>query len=151
MIYDYAVIGAGAAGMSAALVLAKLGATVVLIEKSPQLAPLLRGFSRHGVYFDTGFHSTGGWADGGPLQVLLRYLGIADQLQLAPYRADEFDGFHCTHPHWQFQFPQGWVPLEERLRREFPSEQVAIRDYLRTIRTYYQSLPYVNVQAAFDP
>ncbi|WP_026842265.1 FAD-dependent oxidoreductase [Citrifermentans bremense] len=60
MRYDFAVIGAGVSGITSALILAKHGRSVALLEKAPRTAPLLRGFSRQGVQFDTGFHYTGG-------------------------------------------------------------------------------------------
>ena len=64
MSYDYLIIGAGASGLTSALILAQEGYRVALIERSPYLAPLLRGFSRRGVYFDTGFHYSGGLGRG---------------------------------------------------------------------------------------
>ncbi|MBW1956397.1 MAG: FAD-dependent oxidoreductase, partial [Deltaproteobacteria bacterium] len=42
MKFDYAVIGAGASGMSTAVILAKHGYSVALIEAAHTVGPLLR-------------------------------------------------------------------------------------------------------------
>ena len=64
MKYDFTVIGSGVSGMASAIILAKSGYRVCLIEKSRKLAPMIRGFKRKGLYFDTGFHYTGSLGDG---------------------------------------------------------------------------------------
>ena len=57
MVWDmtprFVVIGAGVSGMSAALLLARHGYAVTLVEKFPLPAPTLRGFFRQGAYFET--------------------------------------------------------------------------------------------------
>ncbi|MCK5915372.1 MAG: NAD(P)-binding protein, partial [Deltaproteobacteria bacterium] len=81
MKYDYLVVGAGVSGISSALLLARFGFRVALLEQAPRLAPLIDGFVRHGVYFETGFHYAGGLEAGGVLERSLRLLGVADDLQ----------------------------------------------------------------------
>lgn len=70
------VIGAGITGLAAAIILAQNGVSVTLIEKSQRIAPLLRGFSREGFHFDTGFHHAKGLRAGGPLRCWLQSLGL---------------------------------------------------------------------------
>ena len=70
------VIGGGITGMSAALLLSRSGMDVTLIEKHPRLAPLLRGFWRQGVHFETGFHFAGGLDRTGLLRTWLHALGL---------------------------------------------------------------------------
>jgi all-trans-retinol 13,14-reductase len=74
MKHDITVVGAGASGITSALVMARNGYDVALIEKSKRTAPLLRGFTRRGVFFDTGFHYSGGLGEGEFLDRLYRYL-----------------------------------------------------------------------------
>ena len=76
MNYDYVIIGGGVSGMTSALILAKQGFSVALVEKSRQLAPTIRGFTRQGLFFDTGFHYTGGLGTGEPVDLFFRYLGL---------------------------------------------------------------------------
>ncbi|MDR1305155.1 MAG: FAD-dependent oxidoreductase, partial [Verrucomicrobiales bacterium] len=54
--YDAVIIGAGVAGMSSALLLARRGWRVALLEQGRQLAPLIAGFDRAGAHFETGVH-----------------------------------------------------------------------------------------------
>ena len=70
------VIGGGITGMSAAVLLARQGLSVTLVEKHPRLAPLLRGFRRQGVHFETGFHFAGGLERGGLLRAWLKAMGL---------------------------------------------------------------------------
>ncbi len=81
MTYDYLVIGAGLSGLTASVILARHGYRVALVEKADKTAPLVRGFSRNGVFFDTGFHYTGGLDEHGMLDTFFKYLGVAPVLE----------------------------------------------------------------------
>ena len=86
----FVVIGAGVSGMSAALLLARHGYAVTLVEKFPLPAPTLRGFFRRGAYFDTGLHYLGAFGPGEILDTYFRALGLTG-LERRPYAADGFD------------------------------------------------------------
>ena len=150
MKYDFAVIGAGASGIASAITLAQNGYGVALLEKADRTAPLLRGFSRRGVHFDTGFHYTGGLGAGEPLELFLRYLGIGDRITSFPFDQDGFDLFLCQNPGFEFRFPTGYARLEDRLCEAFPGELAAIRSYLSQVRATCASLPYLNLDAEID-
>lgn len=147
MKYDYVVIGAGAAGMTTALLLARRGLKVALVEAAPQPAPLLRGFVRNGLHFDTGFHYAGGLAPGEPFERLLRQLGLAEHLRIFPFAADGFDC--CRVPgEAEFRFPIGEEPLVAALAARFPSERGGIERYLQALAAAWQAFPYMNLDAA---
>ena len=74
--YDYLIAGAGVSGLTAAIILAKAGMKVVIIEQSKAIAPTLRGFIRKGFYFDTGVHYVGAMQEGEALYNCFKYLGI---------------------------------------------------------------------------
>ncbi|MDL2285769.1 FAD-dependent oxidoreductase [Desulfovibrio sp. OttesenSCG-928-F07] len=82
------VVGAGAGGIASAIMLAKRGHDVTLCEAGVRIAPLLRGFSRKGYHFDTGFHCAGTLGKGGALHRYLRMLGLLPHLQLVPMRPE---------------------------------------------------------------
>jgi all-trans-retinol 13,14-reductase len=151
MKYDFIVIGAGVSGITSAITLAQNGRSVALVESAPCTAPLLRGFSRRGVHFDTGFHYTGGLGPGEPLDVFLRYLGVADRLTTFPFDAEAFDLFRCEDPDFEFRVPTGYGPLEESLCGAFPAETSAIKSYLGKVRSTCASLPYLNLDMEIDP
>jgi len=150
MKYDFIVIGAGVSGITSAITLAQNGRSVALLEKAHQTAPLLRGFSRRGVQFDTGFHYTGGLAPGEPLDVFLRYLGVADRVTSFPFDTEAFDLFRCESPGFEFRVPTGYARLEESLCTAFPAETGAIRSYLSQVRSTCQALPYLNLDMEID-
>ena len=137
--------------MTSALILAKHGYSVVLVEKSGQLAPTIRGFTRKGLFFDTGFHYTGGLGVGEPLDIFFRYLGLSDHVTVRLFNKDSFDSFRCLDPRFEFGVPYGYDSLKERFHRAFPDDREAIDTYLRAVREIYASLPYVDLDSRGEP
>ncbi|MDR0339874.1 MAG: NAD(P)/FAD-dependent oxidoreductase [Desulfovibrio sp.] len=124
------VIGAGFSGLTSALILARNGRKVTLIEKSPRLGLTGRGFSREGVYFDTGLHYTGGLAENGIVSRYLRYLGLAP-LDVAAFADDCFDEIRFADTGRVVRLPIGYEAMTEALCRQFPQDAVAVRAYMR--------------------
>jgi all-trans-retinol 13,14-reductase len=151
MRYDFVVIGAGVSGITSAITLAENGYHVALLEKANCTAPLLRGFSRQGVHFDTGFHYSGGLGVGEPLDLFFRYLGLSDRISSYPFAAEGSDLFRCERPDFEFQVPTGYARLEEKLGEAFPAERIAIKSYLAQVRSICATMPYLNLDAEIDP
>lgn len=144
MRYDYVVIGAGISGIASAITLAQNGHQVALLEKADRTAPLLRGFSRRGVHFDTGFHYTGGLGAGEPLDTFFRYLGLSSHISSFPFDEDGFDLFSCESHNFEFRVPSGYARLRQRLCEAFPDDCKAIVSYLSQIRAASTAMPYLN-------
>lgn len=151
MIYDYVVIGAGVSGLTSAVTLAKNGYGVAIVEKSKETGPLLRGFRRKGLFFDTGFHHTGGLGEGGILDTFFRYLGLADRLEKEPYNPECSDVFRFLDTPFEFQWPVGYPQIRKKLHDAFPREKSAIDKYLDAVREHCSALPYLNLEADFGP
>ena len=151
MIYDYIVIGAGISGITSAITLAQNGYQVALLEKAGHTAPLLRGFSRGGVHFDTGFHYTGGLGPGEPLDIFFRYLGLDGRITSFPFDDEGFDVFSCEDPGFEFRVPTGFERLQDKLGEAFPGERAAIGSYLAQVRSTCNALPYLNIAAGIAP
>jgi all-trans-retinol 13,14-reductase len=151
MSYDYVVIGGGVSGMTSALILARCGFNVALVEKSKELAPTIRGFTRKGLFFDTGFHYSGGLGSGEPVDLFFRYLGLSDTVRKVPFREDAFDVFHCLEPAFTFRFPCGYDGIRERFHETFPDEHEAVDTYFSAVKEHYHSVPYVNLDAVEGP
>lgn len=151
MRYDFIVIGAGVSGITSAITLAQNGYHVALLEKADRTAPLLRGFARAGVHFDTGFHYSGGLGAGEPLDLFFRYLGLADRINSYPFDEEGFDLFSCGRPDFEFQVPTGYTRIEGKLSEAFPDEREAIKSYLAKVRSICATMPYLNLSAEIDP
>lgn len=151
MKYDYVIIGGGVSGMTSALILAIEGYSVALVEKSKQLAPTIRGFTKGGLYFDTGFHYTGGLAPGEPVDLFFRYLGLSDTIERTKFCEDAFDVFSCLEPSFSFFFPYGYDRIREKLCETFPAERKAVDDYLNAVCEQYHSIPYIDLDGPEEP
>ncbi len=137
--------------MTAALLLAGKGRRVVLVEKEPRTAPLLKGFRRQGVFFDTGFHYAGGLGEGEPLDRFFRHLGLASRVVKRPCDPEGFDILRDPRTGFEFRFPQGFAPLREALVRAFPREERGIDEYLASVKSACDALPYLNLEAVAAP
>ena len=145
MTYDYIVVGAGMSGITSAITLAKNGFRVALLEKADCTAPLLRGFTRQGLNFDTGFHYTGGLNEGGALDNFFRYLGLSDNITSFSFNESGFDTFSCAADNFEFHFPTGYDRIRNKLGLAFPKEHSAIDSYLTQVRSISAAMPYQNL------
>lgn len=144
MTYDFIVVGAGVSGMASALILARAGRSVALVEKNPQTAAVIRGFYRHGLQIDTGFHYSGGMRSGEVLDRFFRYLGLADKLTLEPFSSDGFDTVRFESTGFEFSFPCGTERLREALHRAFPAERNGIDAYLSSVEQASRTVPFLS-------
>lgn len=145
----FVVIGAGVSGMSAALLLARHGYAVTLVEKFPLPAPTLRGFFRQGAYFDTGLHYLGAFGPGEILDTYFRALGLTG-LERRPYAADGFDCIRYPSLNAEFRIPAGYDRALETLGAAFPHEIPAIRTYLAAVRKEFEASPFLNPDRPFQ-
>ena len=151
MKYDHLVIGAGVSGISTALLLARFGYRVALLEQASRPAPLIDGFVRNGVYFEGGFHYAGGLEHGGVLDRNLRLLGVADDLQTAAFDPQAYDTVIQPDTGLKFSFPQGYAALSQTLQEHFPEQREAVTGYLERLQLVTGKLPYYNSRAAVSP
>ena len=68
------VVGSGAGGITLALLLARAGRQVTVVESQPSVGGYLRRFTREGMRFDTGFHFSGGYTN--VMRQVLHVLGL---------------------------------------------------------------------------
>ena len=151
MKYDHLVIGAGVSGISTALLLARFGYRVALLEQAARPAPLIDGFVRNGVYFEGGFHYAGGLECGGVLDRNLRLLGVADDLQRVALDPLAYDTVVQTDTGLDFSFPQGYEALTLALQEHFPEQRRTVIDYLERVQLSTGNLPYYNTQTDVSP
>lgn len=140
------VVGSGVAGMTAALLLARQGHQVALLEAGPQPAPLLRGFRREGLHFDTGFHCGGGLGPGGLFRNWLTALGLMRHLPSETFseREETFsfpDGALHT-------LPAGRATALRAVERQFPGSGPGVDALLSDMETVLNHSPYTNPLSA---
>ncbi|WP_432737363.1 phytoene desaturase family protein [Maridesulfovibrio sp. FT414] len=148
--YDYIVVGAGISGMTSALLLAKYGHKVALVEAFALPGPTVRGFSRQGVHFETGIHLIGGLGEGDPLDIYFKHLEIRDELVNIPFKEDGCDCFRFEKKNIQVCLPYGYERVHRTLEKAFPSEKKAIGKYLERIRNIFNSSAFLNFDLDFS-
>jgi all-trans-retinol 13,14-reductase len=136
--YDTIVVGGGVSGLACALLRARRGERVAVVEQSTQLSPTLHGFVRQGTYMDSGFHYAGSVGHDGLLRHLLHELGIGGLLNGAVRSLDTVDHVRFLEPAFDFSFPQGWEALEKKLCDAFPADCQGIGGFLAEVRAAWE-------------
>jgi all-trans-retinol 13,14-reductase len=77
------IIGSGLGGLSTAVILAKNGYEVTVLEQGSQIGGCLQCFVRRGAKFETGMHFIGSADAGQTLDSLMKYLEIKDSIGLS--------------------------------------------------------------------
>lgn len=124
------VIGAGAAGLTAAILLGQRGWRVTVIEQHYRPGGCLHRFFRKGVGFDTGFHYVGSARPGQSFGQVLRHLGV--QPELRPLDPDGFDVLRF--PGLDFRVPEGLDRWAARLVEAFPDQAAGVARYVELHR-----------------
>lgn len=132
--YDIIIIGSGMGGLTSAVILAKEGYRVCVLEKNNQYGGCLQTFSRDKTIFDTGVHYIGSLGKGENLYNYFKYLGIMEELKIAPMNADAFDKISFGEEPIAYPIAQGYDKFVEELSRYFPDEKRALTDYSKRIQ-----------------
>lgn len=128
---DAIVVGSGAGGLSAALRLKQLGASVLLLEAMPSFGGYMNPFRRNGYIFDTGVHYLGKLAPGGSFQMLLQLLELDKAVSFIEIDPDGFDRYHF--PTFELRMCKNRAAYQQRLLSLFPDEEKAIARYFGVI------------------
>lgn len=142
--YDAVIIGSGLGGLATALMLAKNGMRVVVLEKNRQPGGALQIFSRDKAIIDTGVHYLGSLAPGQVLERYFSYFGIYDQLKLERLDRDCFD--LVSLPSGDFPYAQGFDAYAERLAEYFPKEKQGLKNYVQGLKDVLAAFPVYNVE-----
>ena len=142
--FDAIVIGSGLGGLVSAVILAKEGMKVCVLEKNNQFGGNLQTFSRDKKVFDTGVHYLGGLDRWQNLYRYFSYVGIMDKLKLEkmPPVVDEicFGANPLRYP-----IAQSYPDFVQQLTNFFPKEQQAIKKYVDDLKKVCDSFPLYNV------
>lgn len=132
------IIGSGIGGLSMAIILAKLGFGVTVIEKNRQPGGMLRSYVRQGIHCNVGLHYLGALGKGQILRRLFDFLGIVDDLQLEPMGLNTpVDRYYFNNGGvgpMQFDMPVGLDAYEACLKQTFQNESDAIEGFMSLLR-----------------
>ena len=135
------VVGSGASGLTMALLMAKAGRRVRLVESQRVIGGYLNRFEREGRRFDTGFHFTGSFE--GVLGEMLTVLGMSGDIRERPLSVDAV----LAASDMRLSFPEGDSRAKAALlSRLFPGRAAAIDRYYRVQGDIARSTPLFSLR-----
>ncbi|NRT14233.1 all-trans-retinol 13,14-reductase [Flavobacterium sp. 28A] len=144
--YDVVIIGSGLGGLVSAIILAKEGYSVCVLEKNNQFGGNLQTFVRDKTIFDTGIHYIGGLSEGQNLYRYFKYLGIMDDLNLKKMDEDGFDVISFEDDVVEYPHAQGYDNFTNQLGKYFPDEIENIENYCKKIIETCDTFPLYNLK-----
>ncbi|WP_430614465.1 phytoene desaturase family protein [Flavobacterium sp. JP2137] len=144
--YDVVVIGSGLGGLASAVILAKEGKKVCVLEKNNQYGGNLQTFVRDKTIFDTGVHYIGGLDKGQNLYKYFTYLGIMKDLKLQRMDRDRYDVVTFDGDDNQYPHAQGYENFVRQLLPYFPEEADNLRAYLAKIKEMCHAFPMYTLE-----
>ncbi len=140
--YDIVIVGSGLGGLVCAVLLAKEGKKVCVLEKNAQYGGNLQTFVRDKTIFDTGIHYIGGLEKGQNLYRYFSYLGIMDDLRL--HRMDDtFDVISIGDK--QYPHAQGYSNFVDSLAESFPPERENLERFCAELQEMCDNFPLYNL------
>ena len=144
--YDIVIIGSGLGGLVSAIILAKEGYKVCVLEKNQQFGGNLQTFSRDKVIFDTGVHYIGGLSEGQNLNHYFKYLGILDDIELKKMDESGYDIITFDNDPTEYRHAQGYESFANSLLEQFPDEKVAIDAYCAKMQSVCDHFPLYRLR-----
>ena len=144
--YDVVIVGSGLGGLVSAIILAKEGYSVCVLEKNNQYGGNLQTFVRDKTIFDTGIHYIGGLSEGQNLYKYFKYIGIIDHLNLKKMDEDAFDIISFEDENKEYPHAQGYENFVNQLVKHFPEEKNSIENYCAKVKSTCDSFPLYNLQ-----
>jgi prolycopene isomerase len=124
--YDTVVIGAGVGGLVAGALLARAGQSVLAVERHDRPGGYAHAFRRGGRNFDSAVHLVGGAGPGGPIDRLLRALGVRERCDFVPIRPL----YRARYPGFEIEAPSGTEAFARAHAERFPEHEKAVRRFL---------------------
>ncbi|MXS71381.1 NAD(P)-binding protein [Flavobacteriaceae bacterium W22] len=143
--YDILIIGSGIGGLVSALILAKEGLKVCVLEKNNQYGGNLQTFSRDKLIFDTGVHYLGGLSKGQNLYQFFSYLEIMKDLDLQKMDENGYDKITFGNDKTEYPHAQGYENFVEQLSKYFPEEKENLENYCEELQRVCSNFPRYNL------
>ena len=133
MRYDAVVIGAGIAGLSAALKLSAGGKKVLLLEKEPSAGGYASSFKRQGFTFEAAVHCVDSLGPRGEVRRFLEEQGVAAKLSFIELKAFG----RIIYPGREFTADFRSKSFARYLKDNFPSEEKGIDRFFLYLKNFY--------------
>lgn len=147
--YDAIIIGSGMSGLTSAVILAKEGMRVLVLEQHYRPGGYMhRFFRKGGVQFDVGFHYFGGVERHQVLGAYLDYCGVLDRINLVPLDVEGYDDLR--YPDFRFIIPAGEDRYRARLHETFPDEREAIDGYFSEVKKICDGFAFYRLKTEQD-
>ena len=138
-------------GLVSAVILAREGLSVCVLEKNRQFGGNLQIFSRDKVIFDTGVHYIGGLEAGQNLHQYFSYLKIMGKLKLKKMDEDGFDRISFDDDQNSYPHAMAHGNFIEQLGKYFPKKIKAIREYSSMLRNICDQFPLYRLDSNVYP
>lgn len=142
---DVVVIGSGVGGLSTAILLAKAGFAVTVLEKNRHPGGMMRGYTRQGMECPVGVHYLGALGSGQILRRFFDFLGVSSEIAVERMgRSGIIDRY--IFDDLTFDLPEGMDAYENNLRAAFPDEPhqiTGIMQHLRQAEKHLNSLDFL--------
>lgn len=145
--YDVVIVGSGLGGLVSAIILAKEGYSVCVLEKNNQFGGNLQTFSRDKVIFDTGVHYIGGLSKGQNLYEYFKYLDILGDIELKKMDEEGFDIITFDDDDEEYRYAQGYDNFIRVLLKKFPDDKKVINAYCNKLKEICAQFPLYSLQS----
>lgn len=143
--YDAVVVGSGMGGMSAAVLLAKSGMSVLLLEQNAVVGGMTQSYSRNGYRWTVGLHYIGDVAS--PYTMTRKLFDYVTDRQIKWAEMPSIFN-RMVIAGREYAIPAGEVDYAEVLKNHFPKQADAIDQYLALVRLASKSsAPYFAQKA----
>lgn len=147
--FDVVVAGSGLGGLLAAVILAKEGMKVAVVEQNKQVGGCLQTFSFDKKLFDSCVHYIAAMDDGQTQHRIFNYAGILDQLNFRRMPEEGFDHIFLGDAPQAYPIGQGehFIP---QLLTFFPDQREALQTYTQTLQSVGEAFPFFSLQDGDD-
>ncbi|MBO4303196.1 MAG: NAD(P)/FAD-dependent oxidoreductase [Lentisphaeria bacterium] len=137
--FDVLIVGSGISGMTLALLFARQGARVCVLEKAPFPGGSMARFLRNSCPLDTGFHFTTSLT--GAFGDMFRFLGMREFLREVTVDKKIF----LAESKRMFHLPHGHENILEYYAKEFPGTREKLRNFFDLERKIYENTPLFSL------
>lgn len=147
MKHQIIIIGSGLGGLLSAVLLAKEGYDVAILEQNKQVGGCLQTFSFDKKVFDSAVHYIGSLGQGEVQHKIFKYAGIMADLKVQRLDRDRFDALIFDDRPEVFAMGQGTDIFRCTLLNSFPEEEKAIDAYLELLENTCAAVPLYNLRS----